>query len=194
VSIALDEADAARPFVDEAAPTYVVVVDPDHVVADRYGLFNVPSVVWIDERDRIVRPPDIGYGNNMWKDFTGVDAEPHLEEVRRWVRGGAVEYDERFVREHRLRPTAEQQEARVERRLAAWLARHGHAEAARRHIERAAELAPMDWTIRRGGLPIGGGDPFGAEFFAFMEEWQQVGAPGYGWGTSAIRGSTPTDR
>jgi hypothetical protein len=192
VSIALDEADAAREFVD-AAVTYPVVVDPHHVVADRYGLFNVPSVVWIDEHDRIVRPPDIGYGDNTWKDFTGVDADEHLDEVRRWVRTGETPYDERFVREHRLQPTFDAQLARTERRLAAWLARRGATEAAAAHIGHAAELAPMDWTIRRGGLALRGGDPFGAEFFAFMEEWQDAGAPGYGWGNSAQRGAGSAD-
>ena len=192
MSVALDEADAARPFVDEAKPTYTVVVDPDHALADTYGLFNVPSVVWIDEDDHIVRPPDIGYGDNMWKEFTGVDADVHLDEARAWVREGVLAYDATFVREHRLRPTAEQQQARVERRIAAWLARHGHDEAAQRHLATAADLAPMDWTIRRGGLPLAGGDPFGAEFFAFMEEWQNEGSPGYGWGTE--RDSRRADR
>ena len=61
---------------------------------------------------------------------------------------------------------------------------HGDTEAAKRHLAAAQELAPWDWTVRRGGIAMTGGDPFlGEEFTSFWEEWDASGRPGY----------TPTD-
>ena len=50
------------------------------------------------------------------------------------------------------------------------LQKQGREEAAGRHVDRAGEPAPLDWTIRRGSMPIRGQNPFGAEFFEFAEQ------------------------
>jgi hypothetical protein len=187
VSVALDEADAAREWVEAATPTYPVVVDPDHAVAERYGILNVPTAIWIDEDDRIVRPPDITPADDMWRDFTGIDSSVHHDALRAWVRDGTLPMPADQVEQLVPELAPEAQLARLERRVGAYLLRVGRAGAARAHLERALELAPLDWTIRRGTMPLRGEDPFGEQFFAFMGEWQAAGSPGYAWGNSIAR-------
>ena len=64
--------------------------------------------------------------------------------------------------------------------MAAYLVRLGHPDWARAHLATAQELAPWDWTVRRSGIAMTGGDPFlGEEFVAFWEEWDGAGRPGY---------------
>jgi hypothetical protein len=156
-----------------------VAADPDHRVAEAYGIVNVPSSVWVDEAGRVVRPASPAPGDNRFRDFSGIDADVHHEALRRWVVEGVLPLDEDGVRDRQLRPSAEEQAARSERRLAAHLLRMGLHDAAERHFARAAELAPMDWTIRRGSMPLRGADPFGPEFFSFWQEWQDAGRPGH---------------
>ena len=49
-TVALDRcADDARPYIEKAAPTHPSVIDTEHRVAELDHVFNVPTVVWIDE-------------------------------------------------------------------------------------------------------------------------------------------------
>ncbi|MBM3676129.1 MAG: thioredoxin family protein [Actinobacteria bacterium] len=181
VAVAFDDSvDAAREWVDAAdpRPEYAVLLDREHLLGELYGIVNVPTVVWVDEDDRIVRPPVVAPGDDLFKDFTHIDSNVHHDQLRAWVREGTL--PPQSDREHPVVPTEEEQVARVERSVGAHLARVGRRHAAERHFARAAELAPMNWTIRRGTLPLRGEDPFGSPFFAFVAEWEAAGSPGYG--------------
>lgn len=177
-SVALDASpEDARPWIEAGHPSYPVAVDTAHVTAERYGITNVPSVVWIDEDDNIVKPPTIAPGDDQFVEFTKIQSEQHHDLLRAWVKDGVLPQSAGVEATAR---TDEQQRALAERRIAAWLQARGRPEAARAHLAVAHELAPWDWTVRRGGIAMTGGDPFlGEEFIAFWDKWDTSGRPGY---------------
>jgi hypothetical protein len=180
ITVALDKsADQARPFIEAAKPTHPSLIDTEHVVADLYRIVNVPTVVWIDERGRIVRPNDVAFGNDTFKDLHGIESGPHLTALRAWVKDGTAPLDETEIKTLQRLPTADEQQARAEFALAWHLHQAGKSDAAERHFVRAGELAPHDFTIRRGSLPIRGLDPMGPAFFDMYTEWAQAGRPYY---------------
>ena len=183
ISVALDEdVDAVRHWARDEPPAplgYPVLVDRDHVVAERYGIVNVPTTVWIDEDGTIVRPPAIAPADDKFRDFTQIDSSLHHDALRRWVRDDVAPLTDDEVRARQSAPAAELQAARTERRLAMHLLRAGRRDDAERHLAAAMELAPDDWTIVRGSMPVRGEDPFGQAFFDFYEEWEARGRPGY---------------
>ena len=181
VAVAVDEApDVVRPWVAEAHATYPVLVDADHEFVDAYGIRNVPTVVWVDENDRIVRPNSPEFGDDQFIDFHGQPSAPHLEALERWIVNGEKPYhSDNEVRAEQFRPDDDQQLARAEYRLAVELWRSGEKDLAEQHFVRAGELAPYDFTIRRGSMPLRGQDPFGEPFFELYREWEAVGRPYY---------------
>jgi hypothetical protein len=181
LAVALDRsADDVRPWAEAAGASYPVLVDSEHLVADRYRVINVPTGVWIDERGRIVRPNDAVFGSDTFKDLHGIPSGPHLDALRAWVATGALPFNsDEDVRAVQVLPTADEQLARAEFTLAWWLHRRGRAEAAERHFVRAGELAPHDWTIRRGSMPIRGLDPMGEALVPLWGEWAAAGMPYY---------------
>ena len=111
---AVDESpDVVRPWVDEAHATYPVLVDADHEFVDAYGIRNVPTVVWVDENDRIVRPNSPEFGDDQFIDFHGQPSAPHLEALERWIINGEKPYhSDNEVRAEQFLPDYDQQLAR----------------------------------------------------------------------------------
>lgn len=171
-----DDSDAARPWVEEADLTFPALIDVQHRIGELYGVINVPSTVWFDSDGTMARPPSIAPADDRFRDFSGIDSQVHHDELRRWVETGELPDTSGWSE-----PEAEDEAAaRAHRRVAAWLHRNGRDEEAERHFDEAARLAPNDWTIRRGSIPLRGGDPFGQEFITFYTEWREAGARSYG--------------
>jgi hypothetical protein len=181
LGVALDDGpDDVRPWAEGI--TFPVLIDPQHMLTELYAISNVPTVIWIDEDDRIVRPNGVAFGTDTFKEFTGVEAGPHMEAVRGWVRDGVVPIVAEEARHSVGDLTEDEVLARLHFRVAAQACHQGDDAAARRHFEQAGALAPNDWTIRRAAMPLVGDDPFGPKFFAMYSEWQSAGSPYHGLG------------
>ena len=48
-----------------------MLVDEKHTVATLYGMVNVPTGVWIDERGKIVRPNEVAFIDNRYSRQAG---------------------------------------------------------------------------------------------------------------------------
>jgi hypothetical protein len=181
VSVALDRsADDARPWIEAAHATHPSLVDTEHLVADLYRIINVPTGIWIDERGCIARPNDVAFGTDTFVHLHGRPSGPHLDALRAWVTTGSRPFtSDDDVRGRQVLPTEEEQLARAEFTLAWHLHRTGRADAAERHFVHAGELAPHDWTIRRGSMPIRGLDPMGEPLIPLWNEWMAAGMPYY---------------
>ena len=166
VTVALDHADAARPWIEAAKPTYPCLIDRDHHVADLYNLVNVPQAVWIDEAGRIVRPPETAGSTDSFRAMdrtTGVVPEAlaaerartkalYLEALRDWVRCGAESANALSAEQATAKveiPGDAIAEAHARFRLGQYLVRQGQADEGRAQIARATDLHPDSWAMWR---------------------------------------------
>ncbi len=179
--MALDQcAEDARPWIDAAAPSHPSLIDTEHRLAELYSIINVPTAIWIDESGTIVRPNDVAFGSEAFRDLTGFDSVAYLDAVRAWAMYGTLPFDGGEARRRQMLPTAAEQLARAEFGLAWHLHKAGRTDAAVRHFLRAGELSPDDFTIRRGSMPIRGIDPMTSpEFLELYQEWMARGRPYY---------------
>jgi peroxiredoxin len=178
IAVAIDQrAEDVRPFTEGI--TMPVLYDQHHLLTELYAISNVPTVVWIDESDRIVRPNAEAFGTDTFADFTGAESAPHLDLVRRWVRTGEVPIDEDQARGAVGDLSEDEVLARLHFRVAAEAHRRGDAITTRLHVDRASALAPDDLTIWRAGMPLVGEDPFGEAFLVRYEEWRAKGSPAH---------------
>lgn len=176
IGVFLDEsADDVREWAEGIS--FPVLLDRDHLLADLYAVSNVPTVVWIDTDGSIARPNSAEVGTDMFKDFTGVTPDEHMQQVRDWVREGVLPDDADYEVDDL---SADEIDARLAFRLATHSRRAGNEARASHWFAAAGELAPMDFTIRRAAMPLQGVDPFGEAFFELFGAWREAGSPYHG--------------
>lgn len=190
LAVALDQPEAARPWVEAAKPTYPCLVDRDQHVADLYNLVNVPQAVWIDEQGRIVRPPETAGSTDGFRamdrrtfampeaalaERTRVKAA-YLDAVRDWARHGAASVhalDAARVAARLGPPPEHVAEAHAHFRLGQHLLRRGEpgdAEAARACMAEATRLHPDSWAMwRQAAAKDARGLAAGPEFWARVD-------------------------
>jgi AhpC/TSA family len=166
VAVAMDVAEAARPWIETAKPTYPCLIDRNHHVADLYNMVNVPQAVWVDENGRIVRPPENAGASDSFRRMNRVTKQMTSEQlaerahiktsyasaVRDWVlKGSASEFafDATSARARLHLPDAAIAEAHAHFRLAQHLLRTGKSDEAVVHFAEASRLHPDSWTIWR---------------------------------------------
>jgi hypothetical protein len=176
ITVALDvDAEAARPFIEQASPQHPSLIDQGHVVDELFGIVNVPNGVWIDEDGVVVRPAEPAHPgrNPVNESFRNIDlstvppeiaevlvearkieTEPelYLEMLLDWVEHGpasrfALSPDE-VLRRAQPRSLAEATAA-AEFELGQHLHRTGDHAAAIRHWREAHRLQPDNWTYKR---------------------------------------------
>jgi hypothetical protein len=165
VAVGLDTLGGAgcRAFIEAAKPQHPSLIDQHHVLADLFGVINIPSSVWIDERGMIVRPAEaappppqdgptitrLNMPSDLPQRFVEImgeaakitsDAQSYHDALRDWVDNGSAS---RFA----LSP--EEVVAHANFALATQLEMDGHHEAAIPHFREAHRLVPESWTFRR---------------------------------------------
>ena len=166
LAIALDQPEAARPWIEVASPGYPCLIDRDHLTAELYNLVNVPQAVWIDEAGRMVRPPETagstdGFRAMDRKNFTMPQAAleerqrvktAYLDAVRDWaVHGASSPYalDAKAVMARLIVPDAAIAEAHAHFRLGQTLLRDGQTAEAAAEFAEATRLHPDSWAMWR---------------------------------------------
>ena len=190
LTVALDQPDAARPWIEAAAPTYPCLIDRDHRTAELYHFTNVPQATWIDEEGRLVRPPENAGQSDGFRRIdrkTGTMPADAVAERARvkdlyfaalldWAKRGALSphaLDADSVRARLHVPDAAVAEAHAAFRLGQALLRDGQADEATRRFAEASRLHPDSWAIwRQHAEKDGRGLAAGAAF------WERVDALG----------------
>lgn len=180
-------AEHARPWIEQAAPGYWCLIDPEHRVASLYGMVNVPQSVWIDEAGRIVRGPETAGSTDHFRMMDratrtlapdhaaarGAARAAYMDAVRDWVLTGRHALDDTAARAALPRITPEIALAHAHFRLGVWLRAHGKMAEGDRHLAEASRLHPDSWNMWRQAADLDEVGKASSEAF-----WTRVNALG----------------
>ena len=171
--------EVALPFVEAAASTHPSLIDQTHYMDARFGVTNIPQVLWIDEKSTIVRPPHpasplpVGEAAlGMIELVGGLDErERYVDMVKDWVEKGsdsryALSPAEVVARSAERSLAISEAAAHFEMAQHLWR-RDGFSEKALTHFNAAHRLQPDNITYKRqaySALAVfrsGGEDPDG---------------------------------
>lgn len=142
----------AGPWIEAAHPTYTALIDDKHLVTKLYNMVNVPTGVWIDEHGKIVRPNEVAFVDDRFKNFSGLDSAPYLNALRDWVEKGSGSVY--AMSEDRLREKVAMNDPNVllasaQFGLGEQLYKSGHLPEAIPHFKEAQRLNPKSWNYKR---------------------------------------------
>jgi hypothetical protein len=171
--------EVARPFVEAAATTHPSLIDRTHYMDARFGVTNIPQVMWIDESSTIVRPPHPASPMPIGEAALGTielvggmeEREQYVGMVQDWVDKGpnsrfALSPAEVIARSADRSPAVSEAAAHFELAQHIWR-RDGFSDAAIAHFNAAHRLQPDNITYKRqaySALAVsrsGGDDPDG---------------------------------
>ena len=166
----------AGPWITAAHPTYTALIDEKHLVSKLYNMVNVPTGVWIDEQGRIVRPNEVAFVDDRFKDFSGLDSAPYLNALADWVEKGDKSIyvmSEERLREKLTVNKSEIALAAAEFGLGEYLYKSGHLTEAIPHFKSAQRLNPKSWNYKRQAYALSDAKrDYGT---TFMDEVEKAG-------------------
>jgi tetratricopeptide (TPR) repeat protein len=166
----------AGPWITAANPTYTALIDEKHLVSKLYNMVNVPTGVWINEQGKIVRPNEVAFVDDRFKNFSGLDSAPYLSALRDWIEKS--DQSIYVMSEDRLREKLAVNDPQVvlaaaEFGLGEHLYKSGHLNDAIPHFKEAQRLNPKSWNYKRQAYALSDAKrDYGT---TFMEEVEKAG-------------------
>ncbi len=176
----------AGPIFDAAKPTYVQVVDENHIISSAFHFVNVPSAAWVDEEGRIVRIDEGTYaktheiGDGDQKFQFGTDA--YAPAVKDWAaKGAASEYVQppHAVTGNIRELSADQKRADAAFVLGNLFRQHGRKEKAEQYWNLARSLNPDSINFFRQNLTLSEEGSAGETFRKLRGEYARQGKDYY---------------
>jgi tetratricopeptide (TPR) repeat protein len=134
-------AEVAKPWVEKAGATYRALLDQHNFIGKAYNLKFVPVAIVLDEAGKLAR----AVGN------VNIDNDDFRAELTAWAKTGVVPkaWIDADTQEKPHALTADEQEADARFQLAIVLLANGKKEGAIAELQKAFQLDPQNWLIRK---------------------------------------------